>query len=422
MPVSLHHTSAFDLDDAFSDGEEHGMSYSFSPGSIRDDLAKSMEASGQNGQNWGTPAEIYHYDGFLNGTISIPPTISNDDDEEPNAEAGSRSPTPPSPSPSALTADFSQISLATPTEEVPVDSGIPAETESSEGEQVVPYPNVIIDASQTPNRDSVINRVQDVQDSGAKTPPPQLEPLQEAVHSSPSLPTTHQSHPLQHERINSASASSLASPPLPTIIPGSSPDKNPREIKSTQPPFRHRPTRSVGPSALEKVRSRTRPAFLPPKSRQEDDKHMADWEAIMQLSRITGRFISRSPGPSHAYDSKAEKRRRALQERRVMREAQVEASLNQWEKEIVPDWTVINRNPSLRKLWWSGIPTRLRASMWEKAVGNGLALGKGRYLACRTRLNDTHIQPIRLLLTVWKRPLSYMLCTRKACSEFWFLP
>lgn len=48
-----------------------------------------------------------------------------------------------------------------------------------------------------------------------------------------------------------------------------------------------------------------------------------------------------------------------------------------WQREIVPDWTVVHRNPRLRKLWWAGIPTKLRATMWQNAVGNDLALNKG---------------------------------------------
>ena len=72
-----------------------------------------------------------------------------------------------------------------------------------------------------------------------------------------------------------------------------------------------------------------------------------------------------------------EKRRNALQERRYARERRIEESIGVWEREIVPDWTVVQRNAHLRRLWWHGIPTKLRASMWQSAIGNPLALGKG---------------------------------------------
>jgi len=66
-----------------------------------------------------------------------------------------------------------------------------------------------------------------------------------------------------------------------------------------------------------------------------------------------------------------------LQERRLARELQVEQSLHLWEKDILPDWKIVHRNPAMRRRWWVGIPTRLRATMWQRAVGNPLALSQG---------------------------------------------
>jgi hypothetical protein len=37
--------------------------------------------------------------------------------------------------------------------------------------------------------------------------------------------------------------------------------------------------------------SRTRPSFLPPKSRQEDNKHLDEWESMMKQSRATGEYL-----------------------------------------------------------------------------------------------------------------------------------
>ncbi|KAF9015658.1 rab-GTPase-TBC domain-containing protein [Cyathus striatus] len=145
---------------------------------------------------------------------------------------------------------------------------------------------------------------------------------------------------------------------------------NPVVASSAEPqkPFKHRPTRSTGPSMFEKVRSKTRPSFLPPKPRAEDDKHMADWQHMMKLSRAA-----------------AEKRRKALQDRRIAREKAIEDSLHVWEKEIVPDWRIVDRNHELRKLWWRGIPTKLRPILWERVVGNDLALSKDHYKSCLAR-------------------------------------
>ncbi|KAN0133174.1 Rab-GTPase-TBC domain containing protein [Lactarius tabidus] len=92
------------------------------------------------------------------------------------------------------------------------------------------------------------------------------------------------------------------------------------------------------------------------------------WEKMMKRSRAA-----------------EEKRRKALQERRLARELRIEQSLHIWEKEILPDWRIVHRNPAMRKLWWSGIPTKLRATMWERAVGNTLAMSKDTYRICLAR-------------------------------------
>lgn len=52
----------------------------------------------------------------------------------------------------------------------------------------------------------------------------------------------------------------------------------------------HRTSRS-GPSVLEQVISKTRPSYLPPKAKQEDLKHLADWEAMMKQSRVIGKYL-----------------------------------------------------------------------------------------------------------------------------------
>lgn len=64
----------------------------------------------------------------------------------------------------------------------------------------------------------------------------------------------------------------------------------------------------------------------------------------------------------------------------------------------MPDWKVVFKNPQLRRLWWRGIPTKLRASMWEKAVGNPLALSKGKVLNHYSHPTYTHnLRPLPYL-------------------------
>jgi TBC1 domain family member 14 len=74
---------------------------------------------------------------------------------------------------------------------------------------------------------------------------------------------------------------------------------------------------------------------------------------------------------------KEEKRKQELQRRREAHEKEVEESIPRWQQEVLPDWRRVLREPSLRQLWWRGIPPKLRGQLWEKAVGNPLQIGKG---------------------------------------------
>jgi len=53
----------------------------------------------------------------------------------------------------------------------------------------------------------------------------------------------------------------------------------------------HKPSKSQGPSIFEQVVSKTRPSFLPPKKKDEDVKHMQDWEQMMKRSRAAGKIL-----------------------------------------------------------------------------------------------------------------------------------
>ncbi|KAG8902673.1 hypothetical protein FRC00_000628, partial [Tulasnella sp. 408] len=107
----------------------------------------------------------------------------------------------------------------------------------------------------------------------------------------------------------------------------------------------NRPKRVKGISTQDVV-SKTRPSHLPPKSKEEDLKHMKVWEEMMQKSRLAD-----------------EQRAAKLKERRLAREQAVENSLSQWERDVLPDIKAATKDPRLRQLWWKGIPTKLRGKI-----------------------------------------------------------
>ncbi|KAF7307043.1 TBC1 domain family member 14 [Mycena indigotica] len=332
----LTSSSTLDLDDAFGDGDED---FTFNADAIRRDMA-TQEPS------WG-----------VEETTEAPSIDPDDSVSTLDINGPSRSVTPPQNH--GVDEDdgegqFSQISLSESTPEEQSEPSPEQANSEPASPPLTPYPSVIIDVSQPPAHRVTLSVSSAAGSVSSNT-------------SSPPQPASAQASNLDLAQSVASSSKSSSPPPQP---PNSSPPRTPPPIPMPLSPKKpaHRTIRSAGPSALEKVMSRTRPHYLPPKPRKEDEKHLTEWAGIMKQSRAA-----------------AEKRRQALQDRRSAREKRIEDSLPIWEKEIVPNWKAVHKNPTLRKLWWQGIPSKLRASMWENAVGNPLALNKDNYRACLTR-------------------------------------
>ncbi|KAK7058441.1 hypothetical protein VNI00_002075 [Paramarasmius palmivorus] len=358
--VSPKTAKSFDLGDAFSDGDDdNDDAYKFSPEAIR----KEMSRTRTNDHDDDEVAVSRNDQSFRELDLSVSTLDINAD-----AQSSAASP-PHTPDESDTASQFVQISLssssASDIEETaekstkPQESARPSIASNEAVHDEHPYPTVVIDVSKPPSHRVTLST--DSTSSNIPTPstatyPPQTSPPGSLSNDSDRARSSHSgdssrsapanSLQIQPNATHAASTSALPSPS--SSVP---PDVDPSPSLSTTPTrSSHRYTRSVGPSTFEKVRSRTRPSFLPPKSRQEDKKHLADWEAMMKQSRAA-----------------ADKKRKALQDRRLAREKKIEDSLNYWQKEIVPDWRVVAANPAIRKVWWRGIPTKLRATMWERA-------------------------------------------------------
>ena len=150
---------------------------------------------------------------------------------------------------------------------------------------------------------------------------------------------------------------------------------HPYPIPSTSPRPSHekRPSHShAGPSGglgvkgvstFEKVISHTRPSWLPPKDRTEDETHYHQWEEMMSQAR------------------EAEKEKRKIEEaKRAERDKRLAINTPKWE-EMLDEKTFnadrIRKDPGLRQIWFEGCPTYLRGKAWSLAIGNPLALSKG---------------------------------------------
>ena len=146
--------------------------------------------------------------------------------------------------------------------------------------------------------------------------------------------------------------------PHPFPVP-SSPDLN--ASSSASAPTANGGIGVKGTSTFESVVSRTRPSWLPPKDRVEDDTHLREWEHMMAQSRA------------------AEKEKRKADEaRRIEKEKRMAILVPKWET-LLDAFSVgkVKDDPALRSMWFDGIPSHMRGRAWALAIGNPLAMSKG---------------------------------------------
>jgi TBC1 domain family member 14 len=276
-------TTPFSFDDAFSDADDSDTNYAFSSIVIRADLARAVSYS-QEGKELGDAEESSGVDaagdasepglsllvfGFPVTTLASP--LCRD-------VSGS------SPDANHLYTKFDSVSLS----ESPVEKS----SREEDHYDVQDEPEVTDDEhEQQYTRDDSISEAQHraIYARDSHSDPAALDAIQESRPPSPpqsELPPD-----------TSASEDESEPPPGQTMTmhekSASTPSlrlTSPSATSSSSPSFSlgHKPTRSVGPSVFERVMSKTRPSFLPPKSKHEDRKHMADWEKMMKRSRAAG--------------------------------------------------------------------------------------------------------------------------------------
>lgn len=271
----------FDDDDAF-DAHDDNFSQIFSPDAIREEMARNMPSSGPSGDTWGDS------DSTTGGKFSDHNTSVSTLDIGSYEMPISHSPPPlQSPLASSLSASFSHISLSSPVDEQlqhqfpnPEDDYSP-----SRNDHKLSHP----EAPRTPPTPSSPQRECSLSQSNTPQPPTPSSAPTRITRSFPEAPLPSPPY--------SSPASTSEAPAVPSVsLPAISaiPARSQTNGYLTEKPPSHRPHRSLGPSAFEKVRSKTRPIFLPPKPREEDDKHMADWQKMMKQSRLAGTPFSKS--------------------------------------------------------------------------------------------------------------------------------
>ncbi|KAI4252945.1 MAG: hypothetical protein LQ352_003991 [Teloschistes flavicans] len=124
----------------------------------------------------------------------------------------------------------------------------------------------------------------------------------------------------------------------------------------------------------ERVLSRTRPSWLPPKDQKEEKKHLKEYQRMMELSL------------------EAEKKKAARAAVQKCAEDDTKnALLRIWEEHVLPNWDQVMLEPRTRELWWRGVAPRSRAKVWQKAIGNELALTETTYIKALQRAKEVDV-------------------------------
>ena len=305
---SISRTARFNFDDAFSDTEDTADSYEFSAAAIRADLEKNLSPGhAEYESEWpGEPDlnDLMAKIGYSNGheDASIPSLHFNSNY---NDELSPPTQQPPSPEtistsyPSEedvqsfdevnLASDFSSVNLQSPPEPALDDSNLNLHDVNHENDHVQKTESTVveIDASQDHPEPSAVHvettpPQTPLPHTPVRSPSPPTPPHNEQIPASTPSTSSHTATPRSAQSVSSLHMPSSASVPTPSSSASDA-------ASSSAVSGRHRVARSMGPSILHKVISKTRPTFLPPKPKAEDLKHLADWETMMKKSRVAGK-------------------------------------------------------------------------------------------------------------------------------------
>ncbi|KAF1954014.1 hypothetical protein CC80DRAFT_136033 [Byssothecium circinans] len=148
----------------------------------------------------------------------------------------------------------------------------------------------------------------------------------------------------------------------------SSVDEPKRKAVSLPPIRKSDPLIDPFQPSMEKTKylSRTRPSWLPPKDPKEEKKHLKEYQRM--LARI-----------EEAERLEAERQEKEAESREKAERIKAEY----WSTLLLPNWESEMSNPELkgshRKMWWNGIPPKLRGAVWKRAVGNDLEVTESTY-------------------------------------------
>ena len=122
-----------------------------------------------------------------------------------------------------------------------------------------------------------------------------------------------------------------------------------------------------------------RPSNLPPKDPVEAAQHkrLVAEQARMYLDRIREK----------------EKINQRYQEKRILRENEIQEMMKIWESEILPNWDKKRKTKQVERLVKKGLPPKVRGEVWLRFIGNPMGITQDFFM-----INVTKAQKLRLQL------------------------
>lgn len=137
----------------------------------------------------------------------------------------------------------------------------------------------------------------------------------------------------------------------------------------------------------EAVLSRTRPSWLPPKSKEEEKRHLKEYKKMMRLSQEAGRQFDKvwNVQSNNGIDRKRAEKERQEQEYKDRIKNDTDRV---WDQHIIPNWSIATRKNETRELWWQGVAPRCRGKVWQLSFGNNLTVGPETFRLALKRARD----------------------------------
>jgi hypothetical protein len=124
-------------------------------------------------------------------------------------------------------------------------------------------------------------------------------------------------------------------------------------------------------STIDRSISMTRPRHLPPKDKNEEGRHLREYQKMMKQAK-----------------EKEQKRLMQLQKKREAKEQHLIKSLNEWKDNILPNWNTKRNESNTLSLWKKGLHPKIRGQVWFNSIHEEMNIPMELFDICVEKSTD----------------------------------